>query len=91
MDEFNLVEITGAADALAGTRDIEGLLIHDHGQRAMDDDQYRVAANATDDAVAALQQRGFTVDIIYSAADLAAHFAALDAETSSDPGAEPIA
>jgi hypothetical protein len=81
MDDFNLVEITGSAGDLAGTRDVDGLAIHDHGQRSLGGDQYRVAANATDDAIATLRQRGFAVDVIYTAADWAAHFAALDAES----------
>jgi hypothetical protein len=86
-DEINLIQITGGSTDLLGTRDIEGLLIHDHGQQVVGPDRYSVAANATDDAIGVLQQRGLAVEVIFSAADLAAHFATLDAESGNkDPG-----
>jgi hypothetical protein len=82
-DDFNLVRITGASADLRATGDVDGLLLHDHGTRPLGGDSYSVAANATDAAIAVLRQRGLQVDIVYSAADMATHFAALDAETGS--------
>ncbi len=85
---LNIIQITGASADLLGTRDIDGLRIGDHGQKVLGPDQFRVSADASDDAIATLKQRGFAVDVIFSGDDMDAHFAALDAESGGgDPGA----
>lgn len=82
-DDFAIIEITGASADILGARDIDGLTIHDHGDRSIGADRFIVVANATDEAIAELRARGLTVNVVYSAEDMAAHFQSLDSE--SDP------
>jgi|GEM_PF-2487941 len=79
----DVIEVVGPRDVVAGLSDIDGLLLDDHGQRLLDDEQLKVTAYATEAAADAVRERGCTVSLVISGADLQ-DLAKEDASTRED-------
>lgn len=70
---MNSVQIEGPRDVLLGLVNIPGLQIFRHTATQIDADRWVVSAYATDDAIAQVEARGATVNIIMSAEELRQH------------------
>ncbi len=83
--ERNIIQVTGASADLYATNDIDGLELIEHGTQQPAADQYCVQGTATTDALTELQQRGgLTVEIVYTADEMAEHFATIEKDLDAD-------
>jgi hypothetical protein len=60
----NLIVIEGTLEVLAGLGEIFGVIVDMDGTERLDDDNGRVGAFATDDAITEIRSRGATVSIL---------------------------
>lgn len=85
---INLITIRGSAQQMRDLKadPVEGLEVHYDGVRPADGGLYEAGAYASEDAISELDARGLTVEVQMTAAELAAHWAQLDAEATDPEG-----
>lgn len=60
----NLIRITGTREILLGLEDITDLEIARHSDRQIDESTFSISAYASDDAIAEIEGRGATVEVV---------------------------
>jgi hypothetical protein len=100
---MQLVRIAGPTDAMLRLAEVDGLDFERTSANRLDDDTWQVAGYATDEALAELETRGLTTELVVPADKLSEErevlFAAItrdeeddaDPEASSPGGADPDA
>ena len=94
---MQLVRIAGPTDAMRRLQEVEGLDFERSSANRLDDDTWQVAGYATDEALAELESRGLTTELVVPAEKVAEDRETLYAsitreedEPAPDPG-EPSA
>jgi hypothetical protein len=91
---MQLVRIAGPTDAMRALAEVDGLDFERTSASRLGDDTWQVAGYATDEALAEIEKRGLTAELVVAAAELGEQRAALFSaitrdEPPEDPGAEP--
>jgi hypothetical protein len=92
---MQLVRIAGPTEAMLALAEVEGLDFERTSANRLDDDTWQVAGYATDDALAEIERRGLTTELVLGAAELTeqrdALFSAItrDEPEPGNPGATP--
>jgi hypothetical protein len=82
---MQLVRIAGPTEAMRKLGEIEGLHFERTSASRLDDDTWQVAGYATDEALAALTERGLSTELVVPAAKLAEERETLFASIERDP------
>ena len=64
---MQLIRIAGPTEPMRRLAEIEGLDFERTSARRLDDDRWQVSGYATDDALAALRERGLDIDTVVEA------------------------
>jgi hypothetical protein len=91
---MQLVRIAGPTEAMLLLAEVDGLDFERTSASRLDDDTWQVAGYATDEALAEIEKRGLTAELVVGAAQLTEQRAALFSaitrdEPPEDPGAGP--
>jgi hypothetical protein len=83
---INLITIRGSAQQMRDLKadPVKGLDVHYDGVRSADGGLFETGAYASEDAMGEIEARGITIEIQMNSAELSAHWATLEAE-STDP------
>jgi hypothetical protein len=85
---MQLVRIAGPTDAMRRLQEVDGLHFERTSANRLDDDTWQVAGYATDEALAELETRGLTTELVVPTEKLAEErrvlFAAITREESPD-------
>lgn len=82
---MQLVRIAGPTEAMRRLGEVEGLDFERTSASRLDDDTWQVAGYATDEALAALAERGLSTELVVPAGALAEQREALFASIERDP------
>jgi hypothetical protein len=91
---MQLVRIAGPTDAMRALSEVDGLDFERTSASRLDDETWQVSGYATDEALAEIEKRGLTAELVIGAAELSEQRAALFSaitrdEPPEDPGAAP--
>lgn len=81
---MSLIVIRGSAEVVRGLADIEGLKLDDESA-TRDGENWQLTAEATDAAIAEVQGRGATVEVLMTTAQYEEHMAQVMAQIQGDP------
>jgi hypothetical protein len=87
---MQLVRIAGPTDAMRRLAEVDGLDFERTSASRLDDDTWQVAGYATDEALAEIERRGLTAELVVGAAELSEQRATVFAAiTRDEPPAGP--
>jgi superfamily I DNA/RNA helicase len=86
---MQLVRIAGPTEAMLRLHEVDGLDFERTSANRLDDDTWQVAGYATDEALAEVESRGLTTELVVPKAKLAEERAVLYAAISREEPEEP--